>query len=183
LLGWAERGPASRPTHTTVVAAQGACAAHATGLAHHMLDRGAYRYGYGLRTVAVTGWPLPEAAAARAYGAAGPAPSLLGGPVVNPQVVLPPTAARPAPPPVRLALRRTSDRDVQEVVLHGRTYRLVAHRDGRRGRIRGYSVLDATAPGPYLEQRRAEGGLRECRSWLEAVARGEDPPPRLEQSL
>jgi hypothetical protein len=82
---------------------------------------------------------------------------------------------------VRLALRRTSDRDVQEVELRGRTYRLVAHRGGRRSRIRSYTVLDTTAPGRFFEQRRAQGSLRECRSWLEAVARGENPPPRLDE--
>ncbi len=197
LLVWAERGARARPTHATVVRMETTCREHATIAMRRLFDDP--HTGAG-RVVAVTAWPMSTVALARIQGQPVALPELLGGsPLTDPGAEpLPAPLIRMRPAPVALKLRRTSDRDVQEVELHGRRYQLHTFRDGRgRGRL-SYAVVDVTDPDldwtppsplfrtnpdTWRRQLRAEGSLVECRGWLEAVARGENPPPHLDKGL
>jgi hypothetical protein len=177
LLLWAERGPRTRPTHATVVRMEATCHQHAlVGMQQLHANP---RAGAG-RVVAVIAWPMPAAALPRIYRQPVTTSTLFDGPpVAGSTATAPAPLWRSLPPPVALKLQRTPNPDVLQVELDGRRYELHTLRDGLNRRVWSYAVLDVTDSGPntsWREQLRAEGTRADCRAWLEAVARGEDPP-------
>jgi len=84
-------------------------------------------------------------------------------------------------------MRLITDRNIRYAVVQGRRFEVHANRN-TRGNIQGYGIFERWAepqptstPGVQIHGEwwidPGQANLRECREWLEAFARGENPAP------